>query len=791
MGKHKPKNVPIDGTPTPASGPAASGPGSSSSSSKKPTGAKKKKYDTTRGFSTTSVPSAWQVKAQAEEREKALNESKSMVSSEAALSTLATSSSSGNPSSRTKKDNDKNNGPSDKQPKDEILDNFARVERNVLRRLDSDASDQTSTLPSPSLILTLKPTIVRVDARQEEAVASAIRLALGESRFLEDSIKSQKATLELACKTFHQLLVLGFSEENAITAMDATSGSLDSAAEFLTLSLGIDQLPQSWTDKAAHSILEMDIVGMSAGAMLPKSALTVSGSIGWAKDTTSELADKLAKEPPPSFIKSFNPPVPSSPAKAPIIEPLQPVNTAPSFVKSFIVNRDWDVSDSESDSSAKALAEAEALAKELMEEQLFRDFDDLTTDLAEAKLSKTKSQVKNIGRKLGAVVCEMKAMGLEIPVTANPASSPIPEPPIKISNTGKPSLTVCGAPPSQNPKIISAVDEELPLLDIFDNDIPLPAPKSTPQQPTDQCCDLTYINWTGKTPRSLLQTLSRQRVAFFPLDSKRGIRTGVKVGEKRYQMPKNVYVETKKEGEDYASTIALYDLFSDRNLRIVVPRPCRDLIDEWSSSKSNQEEDTRIKDLKHRFELVQGVVDRAVKAPEKSNNDMTEFMAERNQKSLSIHSSSRQKTFIPLQLQDLLAARKSSPLYQKLLQKRQQLPIYQHRASILSEINKDPICIISGATGSGKSTQIPSFIIEDSIERGVPCQVLVCQPRRISTVSIAERVALEMADPVDRSGAALLGKRGSWVGYSIRLENKVGEDTMMTFMTTVSAFHSL
>ena len=72
------------------------------------------------------------------------------------------------------------------------------------------------------------------------------------------------------------------------------------------------------------------------------------------------------------------------------------------------------------------------------------------------------------------------------------------------------------------------------------------------------------------------------------------------------------------------------------------------------------------------------------------------------------------------------------------------------RNTILTEVNTQPVVIVSGMTGSGKTTQVPQFILENYIEHGLGagCNIIVTQPRRISAISIAERVAAERGERV-------------------------------------------
>uniref|UniRef100_A0A915KBS7 Helicase C-terminal domain-containing protein n=1 Tax=Romanomermis culicivorax TaxID=13658 RepID=A0A915KBS7_ROMCU len=89
------------------------------------------------------------------------------------------------------------------------------------------------------------------------------------------------------------------------------------------------------------------------------------------------------------------------------------------------------------------------------------------------------------------------------------------------------------------------------------------------------------------------------------------------------------------------------------------------------------------------------------------------------------------------------------------------LPVMQYKSQILDIINNSQISLIVGETGSGKSTQIPQFIIEQAAINKEKCRVIVTEPRRIAALTIAERCAQERGEYV-----------GQTVGYQIRLEKK-------------------
>lgn len=63
------------------------------------------------------------------------------------------------------------------------------------------------------------------------------------------------------------------------------------------------------------------------------------------------------------------------------------------------------------------------------------------------------------------------------------------------------------------------------------------------------------------------------------------------------------------------------------------------------------------------------------------------------------------------------------------------------------------VIIISGETGCGKTTQIPQFILESEIEsvHGAACNIICTQPRRISAMSVSERVAFERGEKLGES----------------------------------------
>lgn len=110
-------------------------------------------------------------------------------------------------------------------------------------------------------------------------------------------------------------------------------------------------------------------------------------------------------------------------------------------------------------------------------------------------------------------------------------------------------------------------------------------------------------------------------------------------------------------------------------------------------------------------------------------------------------------------LQEAFRNYQSSPATESKRRKREELPINQHRPEILNMVTDNPIAVVVGATGSGKTTQVPQMFLEAASEmgQGAACNVICTQPRRIAATSVARRVADERNE--------LLGDS---VGFAIR-----------------------
>eukprot|EP00731_Ephydatia_muelleri_P027282 Em0019g155a len=101
------------------------------------------------------------------------------------------------------------------------------------------------------------------------------------------------------------------------------------------------------------------------------------------------------------------------------------------------------------------------------------------------------------------------------------------------------------------------------------------------------------------------------------------------------------------------------------------------------------------------------------------------------------------------------------------------LPVTGMREEILKTISENSVTIVKGETGSGKSTLVPYFILEQHAKEHRHCNIICTLPRRIAVTSVTKYVC------------GVHGWRvGTLVGYQIAMDKNVSEDTRLTYVTT-------
>ncbi|KAG7136453.1 pre-mRNA-splicing factor ATP-dependent RNA helicase like protein [Verticillium longisporum] len=110
--------------------------------------------------------------------------------------------------------------------------------------------------------------------------------------------------------------------------------------------------------------------------------------------------------------------------------------------------------------------------------------------------------------------------------------------------------------------------------------------------------------------------------------------------------------------------------------------------------------------------------------------------------------------------------------YFDILRTRRDLPVHKQRQEFLDKYHSTQILVFVGETGSGKTTQIPQYVLYDELPQRNRKLVACTQPRRVAAMSVAQRVADELDVPL-----------GDEVGYSIRFEDKTSPRTVLKYMT--------
>ncbi|KAI8096032.1 P-loop containing nucleoside triphosphate hydrolase protein [Thamnidium elegans] len=107
--------------------------------------------------------------------------------------------------------------------------------------------------------------------------------------------------------------------------------------------------------------------------------------------------------------------------------------------------------------------------------------------------------------------------------------------------------------------------------------------------------------------------------------------------------------------------------------------------------------------------------------------------------------------------------------HDRIREQRENLPTFEYKHDLIEAIREYSILVIIGETGSGKTTQIPQYILEEMPEMK---RIGVTQPRRIAAITVAKRVSEEQDV-----------RLGSKVGYTIRFDDRTSSTTQLKYMT--------
>ncbi|KAG9525647.1 ATP-dependent RNA helicase A, partial [Aureobasidium melanogenum] len=238
------------------------------------------------------------------------------------------------------------------------------------------------------------------------------------------------------------------------------------------------------------------------------------------------------------------------------------------------------------------------------------------------------------------------------------------------------------------------------------------------------------------------------------------------------------------QSEGYVSTVALFLLFSnspkEEKSALRLPPAFRDLWQELVNARQEKRDNADRETVKSLRELVKG------QAEEDGDEDVILTAGFRNRNkgmsgvSTPVGDKIEKITRVEesQSLRDMWARKTSTPAYQEMLIARSNLPMFQFRDVALDAVEKNQVTILCGETGCGKSTQMPAFILEHELSLGRPCKIYCTEPRRISAISLAQRVSEEMGEDKKAVGTAR-----SLVGYAIRLESMTTAQTRLVYAT--------
>ncbi|KAF1916305.1 ATP-dependent RNA helicase A [Ampelomyces quisqualis] len=259
-----------------------------------------------------------------------------------------------------------------------------------------------------------------------------------------------------------------------------------------------------------------------------------------------------------------------------------------------------------------------------------------------------------------------------------------------------------------------------------------------------------------------------------------GVTTSIRSFHAKYEAT-SIATISIEQSESYIATAALFSISvavpKEEKVYLRLPSNWRELYREFMDHRKMCIDAADRESVRH----FRSIVLNQIEDDESDGVVLTSRFKMRNQTAVS-SSTSNSGYNTPVQetegLRDIWAHKQSTPAFHRMLVGRQGLPVYGYRESIMSTIDKNQITIICGETGCGKSTQIPSFILEHELSQGKACKVFCTEPRRISAISLAQRVSEELGE-----GPKDLGTMRSLVGYAIRLESKTSSQTRLVYAT--------
>ncbi|KAJ2997125.1 hypothetical protein HDV02_005866 [Globomyces sp. JEL0801] len=311
------------------------------------------------------------------------------------------------------------------------------------------------------------------------------------------------------------------------------------------------------------------------------------------------------------------------------------------------------------------------------------------------------------------------------------------------------------------------------MVDLFDESDVLQTIDVENRTIIENPLDLTAPNWSGMDACGLLQEYISKHYKGcqikYSISKEVGHKATVKfIGHKGlsdtpvFDMGSKS-TTTKMDAKNYVSLKALFHFDNNLQINRRLPSCYSDI---WITWKNEALDESTLLEKKL-TETRQKFIDRLLENLSPINSSTQEASPETNVLKPKNNISAMPKPIT----NDEWSKRCELKEYKQLLETRKTLPVYAEYQHIVDSITENQIIVLSG---SGKSTQIPQFILQNSIGGDKAVNI----PRRISAISLADRVSKEIGD------AATIGRNGSWVGYQVRNDSKICSTTHLTFCTT-------
>ncbi|KAJ7968010.1 ATP-dependent RNA helicase [Quillaja saponaria] len=249
--------------------------------------------------------------------------------------------------------------------------------------------------------------------------------------------------------------------------------------------------------------------------------------------------------------------------------------------------------------------------------------------------------------------------------------------------------------------------------------------------------------------------------------------------------------ESAEDAQNRVAAFALCHLFPDLPVHLLITEPYASLVMPWMEGESS----TRLEDSEE--DRRAGFVESLLNGGDSSSNasaNVTDCTLPEKSSAL-VDKANKNSTFATVEpfvqrgnsnketessyLRQAQENKMRMQKYREMLKNRATLPVAALEGDILQLLKENDVLVVCGETGSGKTTQVPQFILDDMIDSGCggDCNIICTQPRRIAAISVAERVADERCEPSP-------GLNGSLVGYQVRLDSARNEKTKLLFCTT-------